>query len=90
MLHNEARKLLVEGYKTTHDAETIGKIFHEKASSHNSATRVNVPFRCLASIFDRGIGSRFVTDLKTFRVFKFRASGSCKNLDLQKVNLRFF
>ena len=28
MLHNEARKLLVEGYEATHNAETIAKIFH--------------------------------------------------------------
>ena len=28
MLHNEARKLLVEGYEATHNAEAIAKIFH--------------------------------------------------------------
>lgn len=28
MLHNEARKLLVEGYEVTHDAKSIGGIFH--------------------------------------------------------------
>jgi transposase len=28
MLHNEARKLLVEGYEATHDAKKIGEIFH--------------------------------------------------------------
>ena len=28
MLHNEARKLLVEGYEATHNAEAIVKIFH--------------------------------------------------------------
>lgn len=28
MLHNEARKLLVEGYEATHDAKEIAKIFH--------------------------------------------------------------
>lgn len=27
MLHNEARKLLVEGYEVTHDAKTIAKVF---------------------------------------------------------------
>ena len=27
MLHNEARKLLVEGYEATHNAEAIAKIF---------------------------------------------------------------
>ncbi len=28
MLHNEARKLLVEGYEATHNAEAIANIFH--------------------------------------------------------------
>ena len=28
LLHNEARKLLVEGYEATHNAEAIAKIFH--------------------------------------------------------------
>ena len=28
MLHNEARKLLVEGYEATHDAKEIAKLFH--------------------------------------------------------------
>lgn len=28
MLHNEARKLLVEGYEETHDANEIARIFH--------------------------------------------------------------
>ena len=28
MLHNEARKLLVESYEATHDAKEIAKIFH--------------------------------------------------------------
>ena len=32
ILHNEVRKLLVEGYETTHDAKTIGEIFHEDFS----------------------------------------------------------
>lgn len=27
MLHNEARKLLVEGYEATHNAEAIANIF---------------------------------------------------------------
>ena len=69
MLHNEVRKLLVEGYETTHDAKTIGKIFHVKASPHNSSVRDDVPLRCLTSIFDRGIGSLSLAILKTFLVF---------------------
>ena len=28
MLHNEARKLLVEGYEATHNAKEIARIFH--------------------------------------------------------------
>ena len=28
MLHNEARKLLVEGYEATHDAKEIAKLCH--------------------------------------------------------------
>ena len=28
MLHNEARKLLIEGCEATHNAESIAKIFH--------------------------------------------------------------
>lgn len=28
MLHNEAQKLLVEGYEATHNAESIAKILH--------------------------------------------------------------
>lgn len=28
MLHNEARKLLIEGYEATHNTEAIAKIFH--------------------------------------------------------------
>lgn len=28
MLHNEAWKLLIEGYEATHNAEAIVKIFH--------------------------------------------------------------
>ena len=28
MLHNEARKLLVEGYEATHNAKEIAKLFH--------------------------------------------------------------
>ena len=28
MLHNEARKLLVESYEATHDAKEIAKLFH--------------------------------------------------------------
>lgn len=28
MLHNEARKLLVEGYEATHNVKEIARIFH--------------------------------------------------------------
>lgn len=33
MLHNEARKLLVEGYEATHDAEGIAKAYSVSTST---------------------------------------------------------
>ena len=60
----------ISRYYTAVDVQQLQQQRHcrylVKASPHNSAMRDNVPLRCLASIFDKGIGSLPLADLKTF------------------------